>query len=356
MGNVMMNAAIMKDKLLIEVEQIERPAPGPNEALIKVQCIGVCGSDIHYYEHGRIGRYVVEKPLILGHEVAGTVVEVGSNVSNVKIGDRVAIEPGVPCGQCDYCKGGRYNLCADVFFLATPPDNGAWADYIVMRSDALFTLPDTMSFEEGALLEPLSVGYHAMNRANVKPSDKVFITGLGPIGLLAIQAAKLFGVKEIYASDVVAFRREFALKMGATAVFNPLEDSIAEELSVLTNNTGIDVVIESSGNRSSISSTMSLVRRGGRVVFVGLPPENEVLLNVDKIIDSELNLYGVFRYANTYAAAIQAYAKSGLNISEVITHRFELQEINAALHLARTQKDKAVKIMIYPESEAAPSR
>lgn len=121
MGNVMMNAAIMKEKLRIEVERIEKPAPGPNEALIKVQCIGVCGSDIHYYEHGRIGRYVVEEPLILGHEVAGTIVEIGSNVSNVKIGDRVAIEPGVPCGQCEYCKGGRYNLCPEVFFWQPRP-------------------------------------------------------------------------------------------------------------------------------------------------------------------------------------------------------------------------------------------
>jgi len=347
----MMNAAIMKEKWRIDVEQIERPVPGPNEALIKVRCIGVCGSDIHYYEYGRIGRYVVEEPLILGHEVAGTIAAVGTDVTNVKVGDRVAIEPGVPCGRCDYCKGGRYNLCPDVFFLATPPDNGAWADYIVMRSDALFKLPDTMSFEEGALLEPLSVGYHAMNRAKVKPSDKVFITGLGPIGLLAIQAAKLFGVKEIYASDVVAFRREFALQMGATAVFNPLEDSIAEEIAKLTNDSGIDVVIESSGNRNSISSTVNLAKRGGRIVFVGLPPENEVLLNVDKIIDSELNLYGVFRYANTYAAAIQAYAKSGLDISKVITHRFDLLDINEALQLSRTQKDKAIKIMIYPKSD-----
>ncbi|WP_246628326.1 NAD(P)-dependent alcohol dehydrogenase [Paenibacillus oenotherae] len=351
MGNVMMNAAVMKEKLHIEVEKMERPVPGPDEALIKVACIGICGSDIHYYEHGRIGRYVVEEPLILGHEVAGTIVQVGANVSNVAVGDRVAIEPGVPCGRCDYCKGGRYNLCPDVFFLATPPDNGAWADYIVMRSDVLFKLPDTMSFEEGALLEPLSVGYHAMNRANVRPSDKLFITGLGPIGLLAIQAAKLFGVQEIYASDVVAFRREVALQMGATAVFNPLEDSIVEELARLTDHTGIDVVIESSGNHSSISSTVNVVKRGGRIVFVGLPPENKVLLDVDKIIDSELNIYGVFRYANTYAAAIQAYAKSDLNMSEIITHQFDLQHISEALQLCRTQKDKAIKVMIYPRSE-----
>ncbi|MDI4643826.1 NAD(P)-dependent alcohol dehydrogenase [Cohnella hashimotonis] len=351
MDNKTMNAAVMKEKGRIEVERIDRPSPGPDEALIKVACIGICGSDIHYYEHGRIGRYVVDGPLILGHEVAGTVVEIGERVANLKVGDRVAIEPGIPCGRCEYCKGGRYNLCPDVFFLATPPDDGAWADYIAMRADVLFPLPDSMSFEEGALLEPLSVGYHAMNRANVKPSDRLFITGLGPIGLLAIQAAKLFGVREIYASDVVAFRREYALKLGATAVFDPLSDSIAAELANRTGGEGVDVIVESSGNHGSIASTVSLAKRGGRIVFVGLPPENGVSLNVDKIIDSELNIYGVFRYANTYKAAIQAYAGSGLDIAEVITHSFGLKDINEALHAARTQKDKAIKIMIYPGAE-----
>lgn len=218
-----MNAAIMDEQLSISVKQIDIPVPKVNEALIKVYCIGICGSDVHYYEHGRIGRYVVKEPIILGHELAGEVVEVGKQVSNIAVGDRVAVEPGVTCGQCDYCKSGRYNLCPDVVFLATPPVNGAWAEYIVMPSDYLFKLPDSMSYEEGAMLEPLSVGFHAMMRGKVQPFDRVLITGLGPIGLLAGQAAKLFGVSEIYGTDVVPFRRQLAMEMGFTAALDPVK-------------------------------------------------------------------------------------------------------------------------------------
>ncbi|CAM4089370.1 NAD(P)-dependent alcohol dehydrogenase [Paenibacillus alkaliterrae] len=353
--NNIMNAAVMNKPLSIELKKVKRPSPGPNEALIKVKCIGICGSDIHYFEHGKIGRYIVDKPIILGHEVAGEIVEIGENVKNVFVGDRVAIEPGVTCGRCEYCKTGRYNLCPDVFFLATPPDDGAWADYLVMRSDVLFKLPDNMSYEEGAMLEPLSVGYHAMNRAQVKPSDRVLILGMGPIGLLAIQAAKLFGVKEIYACDVVPFRLESALKMGATAVFNPMEVNVDEQLKIWTKGEGINVVIESSGNRNSISNAVLYARQGGRVVFIGLPPENQVTLDINRIIDSELNIYGVMRYANTYSDSIKSYAGSGLDTRDIITHNFALNQINEALEVVRRQKDIAIKVMIYPDPADVPS-
>ncbi len=173
MQKQMMKAAVLDRPLSIEVKDVPVPEPRPDEALVQVHCIGICGSDVHYYEHGRIGRYEVKQPIILGHEVAGTVVKVGSAVTNVAIGDRVAVEPGVTCGRCDYCKSGRYNLCPDVVFMATPPVDGAWADYVAVRSDFLFKLPEAMSFEEGALLEPLSVGIHAMTRGRVKPSDRV---------------------------------------------------------------------------------------------------------------------------------------------------------------------------------------
>jgi L-iditol 2-dehydrogenase len=253
MSSTDMSAAVMDKPLSIEVKKVNRPEPGPEEALIKVHCIGICGSDVHYYEHGRIGRYVVEKPIILGHELAGEVVKVGEKVTNVSVGDRVAVEPGITCGRCEYCKSGRYNLCPDVVFMATPPVDGAWAEYVAVRSDFLFKLPDEMSFEEGALLEPLSVGFHAMRRGKVGPGDRVLVVGLGPIGLLAIQAAKLFGVNEIYGSDVVPFRREMALEMGATGVLNPLDGDVQRQLSHLTEERGIDVIIETSGNSRAIS-------------------------------------------------------------------------------------------------------
>lgn len=275
MTNVM-KAAILDQPFSIEVKKISIPEPRPNEALIKVHCIGICGSDVHYYEHGKIGRYVVQEPIVLGHEVAGTVVRIGAEVKNVEVGDRVAIEPGVTCGQCKYCKSGRYNLCPDVSFMATPPVDGAWSEYVTIRSDFLFKLPEEMSFEEGALLEPLSVGLHAMNRGRVTPSDRLLITGLGPIGLLTIQAAKLYGVTEIYASDVEPFRLEKALELGATAVFNPLKEDLKEGIHLQTKGEGVDVVIETSGNSRVISETMTMVNRGGRVVLIGLPIEEQI--------------------------------------------------------------------------------
>ncbi|TBL79989.1 NAD(P)-dependent alcohol dehydrogenase [Paenibacillus thalictri] len=351
MNQAAMKAAVLEKPLSIEVKQVGMPVLGPYDALVKVYCIGICGSDIHYYEHGKIGRYVVDKPIILGHELAGEVVQIGDQVRNVAVGDRVAVEPGVTCGRCTYCKSGRYNLCPDVVFMATPPDDGAWAEYVSVRSHFLFKLPDGMSYEEGALLEPLSVGFHAMNRGKVGPSDRLLIVGLGPIGLMAIQAAKLFGVTEIYASDVVPFRREYGLKLGATAVLNPLEGDFAKQLARLTGGAGIDVIIESSGNGRAIEDTVRLVNRGGRIVYIGLPTAERIPMDMNLLIDSELDVYGVFRYANTYPAAIQALKGSGIDLRQSITHRFSLDDIKMAVELARTQKDTSVKMMIYPDPQ-----
>ncbi|NOU94056.1 alcohol dehydrogenase catalytic domain-containing protein [Paenibacillus sp. LMG 31456] len=351
MSETMMNAAVLEKPLTIAIKEVKRPAPGPYEALIKVYCIGVCGSDIHYYEHGKIGRYVVDRPIILGHELAGEVIQIGDKVTNVTIGDRVAVEPGVTCGRCNYCKSGRYNLCPEVIFMATPPVDGAWAEYVAIRSDFLFKLPEGMSYEEGALLEPLSVGFHAMKRGRVGPSDRVLILGLGPIGLLGIQAAKLFGVTEIIASDIVPFRREMALKLGATAVINPLEGNMSEQLSLLTGGDGIDVIIESSGNTQAISDTIRLVNRGGRIVYIGLPTAEQIPMDMNLLIDSELDVYGVFRYANTYPAAIQALKNSDIDLRHTITHKFALEDIQKAIDVATTQKDKSIKVMVYPIRE-----
>lgn len=344
----LMDAAILNKPLDIEVKKVDIPEPKEDEALIKVYCIGVCGSDVHYYEHGKIGRYVVEKPIILGHELAGEVVKVGRSVQNVSVGDRVAVEPGVTCGRCDYCKSGRYNLCPDVVFMATPPVDGAWAEYVSVRSDFLFKLPDEMSYEAGALLEPLSVGIHAMMRGKVTPADRILVTGLGPIGLLAIQAAKMFGVTEIYATDVVPFRRELGLKLGAKNVINPMNENTKEKITDLTAGKGVDVIIETSGNQQAISETIKVVNRGGRIVLVGLPVATEVPIDITHLIDSEFDVYGVFRYANTYPTAIQALSNSDLNIENIITHKFPLSDIGEAVEIARTEKDTSIKIMIYP--------
>ncbi|MFB5662376.1 NAD(P)-dependent alcohol dehydrogenase [Alteribacillus sp. HJP-4] len=343
-----MNAAVMNKPGDINIQMLEIPTPKRNEALVKVHCIGICGSDIHYYEHGKIGNYVVKKPIILGHELAGEVVEIGEGVTDVKIGDRVAVEPGIPCGECKYCKGGRYNLCPDVEFMATPPIDGAWAEFVAVKSDFLHTLPDHVSFEEGALLEPLSVGVHAMTRGSIGPGDCLLVTGLGPVGLLAIEAAKMYGVTEIYGSDVVANRRELALEMGAAGVIDPSKEDMKNTLLSLTGDTLPNVLVETSGNARAVTSSIHMVERGGRLVFVGLPVENEVPIDMLHLVDSEFDVFGVFRYANTYPKAIQGLDNPLVDVKKVITHSFSLENINQALEVATTQKNSSIKIMIYP--------
>lgn len=346
-----MDAAVMIKPLEIELQRVQIPQPKDDEALIKVYCIGICGSDVHYYEHGRIGRYVVDRPIILGHELAGEIVSVGAAVTNVAVGDRVAVEPGVTCGRCEHCKSGRYNLCPDVVFMATPPVDGAWAEYVVVRSDFLFKLPDSMSYEEGALLEPLSVGMHAMIRGKVSPADRMLVTGLGPIGLLAVQAARMVGVTEIYATDMVPFRRELALTMGVTAVLDPLREEVKARLEELTGGQGVTVIVETSGNGRAIADAVTTVNRGGRIVLVGMPTVSGVPLDINTIIDAEIDVYGLFRYANTYPTAIQALGRSKIEIEKVITHKYALKDTKAAVELARTRKDTSIKIMIYPNMQ-----
>lgn len=345
----MMDAAVLNQPMDIEIKQVPVPRIKEDEALIKVYCIGVCGSDVHYYEHGRIGRYIVEKPIILGHELAGEVVQIGAGVANVAVGDRVAVEPGVACGRCEYCKAGRYNLCPDVVFMATPPVDGAWAEYVAVRSDFLFRLPDEMSYEQGALLEPLSVGMHAMIRGKAGPADRMLVTGLGPIGLLAIQAAKIYGVTEIYATDIVPFRQELALQMGVTAVIDPSKENLKERLAELTGGQGITVVVESSGNGRAIQDAFGSVNRGGRIVLVGMPAVSEIPVDINTIIDGEFDVHGLFRYANTYPSAIQALSKASIDIEQVITHKYLLKDIREAVEVARTEKDTSIKVMIYPK-------
>ncbi|KAB8131003.1 NAD(P)-dependent alcohol dehydrogenase [Gracilibacillus oryzae] len=345
----LMKAAVLNKPLDMEIKKVSIPEIKTDEALVKVKCIGICGSDVHYYEHGKIGRYEVKSPLILGHELAGDVIAIGENVTNLKVGDRVAVEPGVTCGRCEYCKSGRYNLCPDVVFMATPPVDGAWADYVSVRSDFLFPIPNDMSYEEGALLEPFSVGIHAMNRGKIKPSDRILITGLGPIGLLAIQAAKMYGVKEIYATDVVKFRQDLAKELGVTAVIDPTKENIDERLDALTKGNGIDAAIETSGNTFAINDALKSVKRGGRIVLVGMPVSSETPVDITHLVDSEHDVYGLFRYANTYPNAIQAVSKSDLAIEKIITHKYKLDDIKEAIEKARLEKETSIKIMIYPE-------
>ncbi|OQM44665.1 alcohol dehydrogenase [Anoxybacillus sp. UARK-01] len=343
-----MKAAVMNQPFDIEIKEIPVPEVKGNEVLVKVMAVGICGSDLHYYEHGKIGRYIVEKPIILGHECSGIVVAVGEDVTKLKVGTRVAIEPGVTCGQCEYCKQGRYNLCPDVEFLATPPVNGAFVQYIKHREDFLFPIPDELSFEEAALNEPFSVGIHAAKRVQLQPGSTVAIMGMGPVGLTAIAAVRAFGASTIIVTDLESNRLEAAKRLGATYTINILEKDPIGEIQRVTDGKGVDVAFETAGNPKALQTALKAVKRGGKLAIIGLPAQDEIALNVPLIADQEIDIYGIFRYANTYPQGIQFLRSGQYDFKSLITDRYPLEQTKEAMERARTNKRESLKVVVYP--------
>jgi L-iditol 2-dehydrogenase len=328
-----MRAAVLSEPGRIDVEERERPEPAPDEALVAVERVGICGSDLHYYEHGRIGEYVVDAPLVLGHESAGVVEAVGSAVDDLEPGDRVAMEPGVPCRRCRHCRSGHYNRCPDVAFMATPPDDGAFREYVAWPADLCHRLPDGVSATAGALCEPVSVGVHATRRGGVGPGDAVFVSGAGPIGLLAHDAARAAGATRTLVSDVVTGKLARARDRRATATVDASEGDPADAARELATG-GVDVAIEASGTHAGIHACLAAVRRGGAVVLVGLPADGEVPVDVHELVDGELDLRGSFRFANTYPAALDLVAHGAVDPVGLVDFTAPLAGTGAALERA----------------------
>lgn len=343
-----MKAAVMHSTREISIETLPVPEIAHDEVLIKVMAVGICGSDLHYYSHGRIGKYVVEKPFILGHECSGEIAAVGSSVTRFAVGDRVAVEPGVTCGHCEACKEGRYNLCPDVQFLATPPVDGAFVQYIKMRQDFVFSIPDSLSFEDAALIEPFSVGIHAASRTKLQPGATIAIMGMGPVGLMAVAAAKAYGAGAIIVTDLEPIRLEAAKKLGATHVINIREQDPQNEIKSITSGRGVDAAWETAGNPAALQSALASLRRGGKLAIVGLPAQNEIPLNVPFIADNEIDIYGVFRYANTYPKGIQFLASGIVDTKHLVTDKYSLEETQEAMERALNFKSEALKIIVYP--------
>eukprot|EP00760_Papus_ankaliazontas_P028448 PhM_4_TR3717/c0_g2_i1/m.12263/K00008/SORD, gutB; L-iditol 2-dehydrogenase len=315
------------------------PLPSPNEVTVQMRSIGICGSDVHYWRHGKIGDFVVKAPMVLGHESSGRVVAVGSAVTHLQVGDRVTLEPGVPCRRCEHCRIGRYNLCADVQFLATPPVNGSMAKYINHDAGFCFKLPDNVSYEEGAMCEPLSVGIFACQRAGVRPGHKVLVTGAGPIGLMAMIAAKAFGASHVTVTDIRTSRLECAKKLGADSVDPPT-------------GADYDVVIECSGAAPVISKTVKYTKSGGVVVLVGMCTCPEVKVPVVELGVREVDLRGVFRYHNTYPLALAMISTGRVDVRGIMTHHYPMTEravemaFNAALKGEDENGRTAIKVVV----------
>jgi L-iditol 2-dehydrogenase len=330
-------AAVLHAPGDVRIEERDRPVPGPREVLVQVTAVGVCGSDVHYYEHGRIGPMVVESPMVLGHESAGNVVGLGEGATKHAVGDRVTLEPGVPCGRCRECRAGRYNLCVDVVFFATPPIDGAFADFVTIHEDFAFALPDSLSDEEGALMEPLSVGIWACRKASVTAGDRVLVTGAGPIGILAAQCALAYGATEVSVSDVNEQRLEVARRTGATRTLTP-QDGFDFEA---------DVLIECSGHPDALSAGIKALRPAGTAVLVGMGPSEEGTVPLAAIQRQEIWVTGTFRYANTYPTAIALAASGRIDLKGIITGHYALEDAEAALKVGR-EDPASVKPMVVP--------
>lgn len=341
-----MKAAIMRGIRDVAIADVPMPEVRPDEALVRIRSVGVCGSDVHYYVHGRIGRFIVQPPFILGHECAGDVVEVGKDVRNLRRGDRVAIEPGVPCRRCGFCRQGRYNLCRDVVFLATPPVQGAFVEYLAHPADFLFPLPESVSTHAGAMVEPLSTGMQAVHRSGLKVGDRVFISGAGPIGLMTLQAFRAAGAGEIFASDVIPERMQLALQLGATAAFNGDDPELAARLRDRTEGLGPEIVVETAGSAKATSQAIDIVRPGGVIVLVGLAPSSTVPIDTLAAIDKEIDIRGVFRYANTYAPAIALLARGAVDVGPMITGEYPLDRANEALSDVAARKPGTIKAVV----------
>lgn len=341
-----MKVAVMLGIGKMGFEERDIPKAKDDEVLVKLEYVGICGSDLHYYETGAIGDYVVEPPFVLGHEPGGTVVEVGKNVKHLKVGDRVALEPGKTCGHCEFCKIGRYNLCPDVVFFATPPVDGVFQEYVAHEADLCFKLPDNVSTLEGALIEPLAVGFHAAIQGDAHLGQRAVVMGAGCIGLVSMMALKARGVSEVYVVDIMEKRLEKALELGATGVINGAKEDVLERVKELTDGAGMDLVIETAGTEITTRQAIHMAKKGSNIVLVGYSKSGEMTLPMSLVLDKELTFKTVFRYRHIYPMAIDAVAAGKVNLKGIVTDVFELDEAQKAMDYSVNNKADIVKAVI----------
>ena len=331
-----MTAAVLHAPRDLRIERRPIPALSEGEVLVRILSVGVCGSDVHYYEHGRIGDYVVRSPLVLGHESSGRIVDVGEGVSSARVGERVAIEPGEPCRRCEQCRTGRYNLCPNIRFHGTPPIDGTLSEFAAVRSELAYPVPAEISDNAAALLEPLSVGIWANRKAGTEIGTTLLIAGAGPIGLVATKVATAAGATRIAVTDVNRNRLEAASACGATEVAVPGSDRVDGEF---------DAFIDCSGSSAAIDAGIRSVRPAGSVVLVGMGAD-ELTLPLAIIQRRELVVTGTFRYANTWPAAIALVASGRVTLDDLVTGEFGLADVEKALTAGRDPH--SVKAVVRP--------
>lgn len=341
-----MKVAIMTDLKKIEFTEREIPKPKNDEVLVKLEYIGVCGSDLHYYEHGAIGNFIVKTPFVLGHECSGTVVEIGEKVKHLKVGDRVALEPGKTCGECEFCRTGRYNLCPDVIFFATPPVDGVFQEYVAHPESLSFKLSEKISTVEGALIEPLAVGMHAARQGNATIGQTAFVTGTGCIGLCSMLALKACGISKVYVIDVIKKRLDKALELGATGVIDASKEDVVKRVLELTDGKGSDLTIETAGVEATTNQAIQFAKKGSTIVLVGYSKTGMINMNVGMSLDKELTFKTVFRYRHMFPLCIDAIESGAINIKNIVTNTYNFSDLQRGLDDSVNDKANIVKTVI----------
>jgi L-iditol 2-dehydrogenase len=353
-----MKAAHFTGLKKVEIVELPMPKPGrPDDVLLRIERVGVCGSDVHYYREGRIGEQALIYPATVGHECAGTVVETGAEVAHVRPGDHVAVDPAVVCGTCDQCRQGRPNTCRHLQFMGAPGEAlGAVAEYRVVPAANCFPIPANMTLDEAALAEPLSVGLHAVHLGEVAEAARLVIIGAGPIGLSVLLCAKATAACTVYMTDLLDQRLEVARRCGAdwtgTAIHGQAIEAILQKAPQ-----GVDLVFECAGDPLCIDEAQKLLAPGGTLVIVGIPPTDRVIFGIHHMRRKELTFKNVRRQRGCVAPVIEMIAAGRIDPKPLLTHRFPLDRIAEAFDLVATYRDGVIKTLIDLEHQPeAPAR
>ena len=342
-----MKASVLTGIRKMKLMDVPKPSiKKDDEVLLKVEAVGICGSDVHYYETGRIGSQVINYPFIIGHECAATVKAIGSAVTKVKAGDEVVVDPAVSCNKCDQCRQGRENTCRNLRFLGTPGQgDGCLCEYIVMPQNSCFTTKGTITLEQGVLCEPLAIGIYSVKKANISETSDIAILGSGPIGLSCLVSSKAENINTCYITDKIKERMDAAKRNGAAWTGNPDKEDIVSEI-LQQKPMGMDAVFECAGQQETLDEAVELLKPGGRLVIVGIPRLERISFSIDKIRRKEITIVNIRRQNKCTQAAIDYIASSKVKIDFMITHRFNLEETIQAFDMVAGYRDGAVKALV----------
>jgi len=342
-----MKAVVLTGIRQMELADVSEPTiTKEDDVLLKVEAVGVCGSDVHYYETGRIGSQIINYPFIIGHECSATVKAVGKAVTKVKAGDEVVVEPAVSCNECDQCRQGRENTCRNLRFLGTPGQgDGCLCEYIVMPQNSCFPTKGTITLEQGVLCEPLAIGIYSVKNALISETSDIAILGSGPIGLSCLVSAKAEKVNTCYITEKIKERIETAKSNGANWVGNPDKEDVVREI-LRQKPTGMDTVFECAGQQETLDEAVELLKPGGRLVIVGIPRLERISFIIDKIRRKEITIVNIRRQNNCTQAAIDLIASGRAEINFMITHRFKLEQTQQAFDMVAGYRDGVVKAII----------